>query len=89
MRVLFIFLFLSALILGCTAPETTTDKTSPTQTTPIQTPAPTTPNSLEMPTTTPSEAVEDLGIDGIEKELMEMEELISELESLENITFEI
>ncbi len=89
MRVLFIFLFLPVLIIGCTAPERTTEKTSPTQTTPIETPAHNTPNPLETPITKPSENVGDLGIDSIEKELREMEELISELESLENITFEI
>ena len=91
MRALPIFLFLCILILGCTAPESTTEKASPTpQTTQIQTPIQTTPKPVETPITTPlATPSEDLGIDNIEKELNETEQMLSELETLENVSFDI
>jgi PBP1b-binding outer membrane lipoprotein LpoB len=87
MRALPIFLFLCILILGCTAPESSTEKASPTpQTTQIQT----TPKPVETPITTPlATPSEDLGIDNIEKDLNETEQMLSELETLENVSFDI
>ncbi|MEG9194693.1 MAG: hypothetical protein V6S10_05155 [Candidatus Methanoglobus sp.] len=87
-------MFLCILILGCTAPESTTEKASPTpQTTQIQTPIQTTPKPVETPITTPlatpSEVGQDLGIDDIEKDLNETEQMLSELETLENVSFDI
>lgn len=70
---LLIFLILCIFLIGCSAPEQSSDRT----TTPTQTPPPPTPNS------------EELGIEEIEEELNEMEKILSELESLENISFEI
>jgi PBP1b-binding outer membrane lipoprotein LpoB len=91
MRALPIFLFLCILILGCTAPESSTEKASPTpQTTQIQTPIQTTPKPVETPITTPlATPSEDLGIDNIEKDLNETEQMLSELETLENVSFDI
>ncbi|MCQ4153635.1 MAG: hypothetical protein NOM71_05200 [Archaeoglobi archaeon] len=91
MRALPIFLFLCVLILGCTAPESSTEKASPTpQTTQIQTPIQTTPKPVETPITTPlATPSEDLGIDNIEKDLNETEQMLSELETLENVSFDI
>lgn len=94
MRALPIFLLFCLFILGCTAPESNTEKTSPTpQTTPVQSPLQTTPKPVETPITTPlttpSEEVQDLGIDNMEKELYETEQMLSELETLENVSFDI
>jgi PBP1b-binding outer membrane lipoprotein LpoB len=91
MRALPIFLFLCILILGCTAPESSTEKASPTpQNTQTQTPIQTTPKPVETPITTPlATPSEDLGIDNIEKDLNETEQMLSELETLENVSFDI
>ncbi|NHW23702.1 MAG: hypothetical protein HA489_05565 [Archaeoglobales archaeon] len=91
MRALPIFLFLCILILGCTAPESTTEKASPTpQNTQTQTPIQTTPKPVETPITTPlATPSEDLGIDNIEKDLNETEQMLSELATLENVSFDI
>jgi len=81
MKQLAIFLILSILFLGCSAPpseKTTPPKITPTTPTPTATPIPT-PPSIES----------ELGIEDIQKELEELEKLLSELQELENITFEI
>lgn len=84
-----IFLILGILFLGCSAPDQSveTPKNTPVQTTnPPKTPPQTT---APVQTTPVSGSTEDLGITDIEKDLKEMEEILSELESLENMSFEI
>lgn len=84
-----IFLILGILFLGCSAPEQSaeTPSNTPTQTT---TPPKIVPQTTPPVQTTPvSVSAEDLGITDIERDLKEMEDILSELESLENMSFEI
>ncbi|MEM2426272.1 MAG: hypothetical protein QXE83_04660 [Archaeoglobaceae archaeon] len=89
MKLLPIFLLFCFLLIGCSAPEHSTETP---KTTPVQTTIPGTPTqTIATPSqTTPiSGSTEDLGINDIEEDLEEMEEILSELESLENMSFEI
>ncbi|MEM1671393.1 MAG: hypothetical protein QXU31_07550 [Archaeoglobaceae archaeon] len=89
MKLLPIFLLFCFLLMGCSAPEQSTETP---KTTPLQIPIPETQTqtpAIPSQTTPISGSTEDLGINDIEEDLKEMEDILSELESLENMSFEI